>query len=129
MSDTYGYGGMGGNNLTGNNPAPINNSMGSNMAGRDRITQALMQINNPPPGGAQGMGGVSGQMPGGLPGGGMPPQPSPMQASRPLPGGAMPQAQPAGFGALGPPATPMGPIGGPYQPGMNLPGITPAGVR
>jgi hypothetical protein len=111
---------MGGNNLTGNNPTPINN----NMAGRDRITQALMQINNPPPGGPAM---------GGAPTGGMQPQMTPQlaprQASQPLPAGPMPQSQPAGFGALGPPATPMGPIGGPYQPGLNLPGITPTGVR
>lgn len=103
MSDTYGYGAPG---MGGGNP-------------RDRIAQALMNVQNPPPGGP-----AMGMQPGG-----MPAQPSPMPVSRPLPaGGAMPQAQPAGFGAVGPPASPMGPVGGPYQQGLNLPGITPPGM-
>lgn len=98
MSDIYGGGGGGYGGAS--NP-------------RDRITQALMQINNPPPGGPQIAPGMASMT------GGMPPQP--------LPTGAMPQVQPAGIGAVGPPTSPMGPIGSPFAPGLNLPGIMPAG--
>ena len=103
MSDGYSYGAGGVPGGAPGNP-------------RDRITQALMNVQNPPPGGP-------------IQPGGMPPQPSPSLSQRPLPpAGAMPQSQPAGFGAVGPPAGPLAPFGGPYQQGLNLPGITPPGM-
>jgi hypothetical protein len=93
------------------------------LGGRDQITQALMNIANPPPGGPGG--GMDGGMGGGMmqpaaPVGGMAGMPAPM-----------PGSQPTAFGAAGP--GPMGPIGGPMAPSMNLPGLdvnaTPPGVK
>jgi hypothetical protein len=83
---------------------------------RDRITQALMRIADPPPGGmlAPGTPPVSPQQP-----------VQPAQAMQPTQG-MMPQ-QPAALGAPGPPTGAMGPVGGPYQQGMGLPGIMPPG--
>jgi hypothetical protein len=83
---------------------------------RNRITQALMRIANPPPGGtiAPGTPPVTPQQP-----------TQPVQGMQPT-AGMMPQ-QPAGLGAAGTPTGSMGPIGGPYQPGMALPGINPPG--
>jgi hypothetical protein len=76
---------------------------------RDRITSALMQIQQPPPAPAGGaMQSLAGSMP-----------------QAPL--GVMPQSQPAALGAAAPPAGAMGPIGGAYQPGLRLPGIMPPG--
>lgn len=99
------------------------------LGGRDRIAQALMNIQNPPPGGAGGA--MGGGMGGGLmqpaaPVGGMAGMPTPMP-------GSMPGSQPAAFGQMGAPQGPMGPIGGPMAPGMNLPGVdvnaTPPGMK
>lgn len=72
---------------------------------RDRITQALMNIQSPPPGGAV-LGGMSGM-------------PTPM-----------PGSQMGGFG----PQMGMPQMGGPQMgaPGMNLPGgvnVTPPGMK
>jgi hypothetical protein len=92
---------------------------------RDAITQALMQISNPPPGGiaqpAGGMPPAMGQQGGQAPPGGM------MQPQAPVGGmaGQMPGLQPAAFGTALPPGGPMGPIGGPYSSAARLPGITP----
>jgi hypothetical protein len=83
---------------------------------RDRITQALMRIADPPPGGmlAPGTPPVSPQQP-----------TQPVQGMQPT-AGMMPQ-QPAALGAAGPPQGAMGPLQGPYAPGMNLPGVQPPG--
>jgi hypothetical protein len=76
---------------------------------RNRITQALMQIQQPPPAPAGGaMQSLAGSVP-----------------QQPL--GMLPQSQPAALGAAGPPMGAMGPVGGPMQPGLRLPGITPPG--
>lgn len=100
---------------------------------RDAITQALLQISDPPPGGVR-------QPPAGMPptmeqqplGGGQTPPGGMMQ-----PGGMMPQApvggmvgrtpdmQPAAFGTAPPAAGPMGPITGAYSSQVRLPGIVP----
>jgi len=100
------YGSIAPNTYGGLNPQQSN--------ARNRITQALMRIADPPPGGMLAPG-----QPPIIPG----QPPSPPQAT---PGMGMPQ-QPAGIGQVGPPAGPMGPIGGPYQQGMNLPGVQPPG--
>jgi hypothetical protein len=76
-------------------------------SGRDAIAQALMQIQNPPPGGV---------MPPGMP-----------QQQPAAIGPAAPPAGPAGPIGTGSPMGPMGPVGGAYQPGLNLPGIQPPG--
>lgn len=83
---------------------------------RDRITQALMRISDPPPGGmlAPGIPPVAPQQP-----------PQPVSALQPM-AGALPQ-QPAGLGAAGPPMGAMGPLGGAYQSGVTLPGIAQPG--
>jgi hypothetical protein len=118
MSDSYNYANV--SNQPPDQTPDQTLDMPGQSVGRDRITQALMRIQNPPPGGPLGQ-----QMAG--PTGGMPPQPSPTPL--PMPGGVgMPQIQPASIGAIGPPMAPMGPVGGAYQPGLNLPGITPPGM-
>jgi hypothetical protein len=76
---------------------------------RDRITQALLNVQQPPPAPA---GGAMQSLAGGIP-------------QAPL--GVMPQSQPAALGAAAPPMGAMGPVLGPYQPGLRLPGITPPG--
>jgi hypothetical protein len=96
------------------NPNPM-------LGGRDRIAQALMNIQNPPPGGPGG--GMGGGMMGGAMGGGFP-QPAPVGgmagAATPMPGSMAPM-----------PMNP--PQGGMGAPGMNLPGVdvnsTPPGVK
>jgi hypothetical protein len=81
------------------------------LGGRDRITQALMNIANPPPGGVGGIG--DGMMQHAAPVGGMAGMPTPMP------------------GAMAP--MPMNPPqGGMGAPSMNLPGIdnaTPPGMK
>jgi hypothetical protein len=92
------------------------------LGGRDRITQALMNIQNPPPGGpGGGMGGGGfggGMMHSAAPVGGMAGMPTPMPGAMAL----MPMSQPQGG---------MG--GGMGAPSMNLPGVdvnsTPPGVK
>jgi hypothetical protein len=66
---------------------------------RDRLTTALLEIQNPPPGNMQPVGGTN----------------------------SLPQQQPAAQGASAPPMGAMGSMGGPMQPGLQLPGITPPG--
>ena len=83
---------------------------------RDAITQALMNIRNPPPGGL-------GQQP-------MPPIGQSMGGMQPA--GGFPQQQPAALVVSQPPTGPMGSgIGGPLQPGLNLPqpGQLPQGMQ
>src|SRR5207342_1121054 len=76
---------------------------------RNRITAALMAVQQPPPAPAGGaMQSLAGSVP-----------------QQPL--GVMPHSQPAALGAAAPPGGAMGPISGPYQPGLRLPGITPPG--
>jgi hypothetical protein len=84
------------------------------VSARDRITQALMRIADPPPGGMLAPG-----QPPVTPG-------QPAAPPQPTPGMGMPY-QPAGMGAAGPPQGAMGPVGGPYQQGMALPGVMPPG--
>jgi hypothetical protein len=90
MSDTYGMAPQGGDQ-------------------RNRITAALMNIQQPPP---APVGGAMQSLAGGVP-------------QQPL--GVLPQSQPAALGAAAPPMGAMGPVGGPMQPGLRLPGITPPG--
>jgi hypothetical protein len=85
-------------------PPPMADGMASR---RDRIAQALMQIQNPPPGGV---------MPPGMP-----------QQQPAALGPAAPPAGPMGPVGAGSPMGPMGPVGGAYQPGLNLPGIQSPG--
>jgi|SRR4249920_2038366 len=76
---------------------------------RDRITQALLNVQQPPPAPAGGaMQSLAGSVP-------------------QQPPGVLPQSQPAAMGAAAPPMGAMGPVGGPVQPGLRLPGITPPG--
>jgi hypothetical protein len=101
----------GGQSTYGLNPQQAN--------ARNRITQALMRIADPPPGGmlAPGTPPVSPQGPVQPP---QPPQPVPGM------GMGMPQ-QPAALGTAAAPVGAMGAVGGPYQQGMNLPGVQPPG--
>jgi hypothetical protein len=111
------YGGMT-PNMFGTKPS-IGNS-------RDRITQALMRIGDPPPGSLMAGGaGMPPQQPLPPPGGAaQPPQPAVLNQ---IGGGGLPQ-QPAALGAAAPPMGAMGPVAGPYNPSLPLPGITPPGV-
>src|SRR4029077_12779317 len=84
MSDTYGMAPQGGDQ-------------------RNRITAALMQIQQPPPAPAGGaMQSLAGSVP---------------QA----PPGVLPPSQPAAMGAAAQPLGAMGPVGGPVQARLRLP--------